>query len=98
MKAYVVNEITITDAALYKIYVDQMPQTLEPFGGQFLARGTPVALAGEIPSQRIVLLEFPSVAAAIGWRDSAAYQKILTIRNQASTSRVYLMEGKEVLP
>jgi uncharacterized protein (DUF1330 family) len=94
MKAYVVNEITISNPALYKTYVDQMPQTLLPFGGVFLARGTPEAIAGEIPSPRVVLLEFPSLENAKAWRDSEAYTEILKIRNRASTSRVYVIEGQ----
>jgi uncharacterized protein (DUF1330 family) len=94
MTVYVVNEITISDAALYKTYVDQMPQTLLPFGGRFLSRGAPEAIAGEIPSPRVVLLEFSSAEDARGWRDSEAYTRILKIRNAASTSRVYLLQGQ----
>jgi uncharacterized protein (DUF1330 family) len=94
MTAYVVNEITISDPALYKTYVDQMPQTLLPFGGKFLSRGTPEAIAGDIPSPRVVLLEFPDAENARAWRDSEAYTRILDIRNAASTSRVYLLQGQ----
>ncbi len=45
MTAYVINEITISDPALYKTYADRMPSTLTPFGGVFLARGTPEAIS-----------------------------------------------------
>ncbi|MET0720240.1 MAG: DUF1330 domain-containing protein [Tardiphaga sp.] len=95
MKAYVVNEITISDPALYQTYVDPMPQTLLPFGGRFLARGAPEAIAGDVPSPRVVLLEFPDAASARAWRDSESYTRILEIRNRASTSRVYLMSGEQ---
>ncbi|WP_441232023.1 DUF1330 domain-containing protein [Tardiphaga sp. 215_C5_N2_1] len=93
MPAYVVNEITITDIGRYREYAERMPDTLTPFGGIFLARGAPESMAGELPSQRIVILSFPDIERARLWRDSDAYQSLLLIRNAASTSRVYVVAG-----
>jgi uncharacterized protein (DUF1330 family) len=42
-----------------------------------------------------VILEFPDRAQATAWRASAAYQKILPIRDATSTSRVYVVDGYE---
>jgi uncharacterized protein (DUF1330 family) len=96
MPAYVVNEITITDVERYKQYADRMPETLTPFGGVFLARGKPESLAGELPAQRIVILEFPDIERAKQWRDSGGYQALLLVRNEASTSRVYVVDGEHL--
>ena len=93
MTAYVINEITISDPALYKTYADQMPSTLTPFGGMFLARGTPEAISGAIPSPRVVIVQFPDVEKAKAWRHSPAYAELLVIRDRASTSRVYVIDG-----
>jgi uncharacterized protein (DUF1330 family) len=84
MTAYVVNEITISDPALYKTYADRMPSTLTPFGGVFLARGTPEAISG---------VQFPDMDKAKAWRSSPGYAELLVIRDRASTSRVYVIDG-----
>jgi uncharacterized protein (DUF1330 family) len=91
MPAYVVNEITIIDVERYREYAERMPETLTPFGGVFLARGRPEAMAGEIPSGRIVILQFPDTEHAWRWRNSEAYQALLLIRDESSTSRVYVI-------
>lgn len=96
MAAYVVNEITISDVERYRDYAERMPATLTPFGGVFLARGRPEAMAGDVPSERIVILQFPDIERARQWRDSEAYQALLPIRNQSSTSRVYVVGGENL--
>ena len=60
-KGYVVNEITIFDPATFKTYGEKVPPTLTEFGGKYAARGKPEAIAGEIPSPLVVILEFPSL-------------------------------------
>jgi len=93
MAAYVVNELWVSDAERFQTYVVQVPATLGPFGGRYLARsGATQQVEGEPPG-RIVILEFPDRAAALAWRGSAAYQAILPIRDASSTSRVYVVEG-----
>jgi uncharacterized protein (DUF1330 family) len=93
-KAYVVNEITVSDATRFQTYADQVPATLAPFGGKYLVRGGKgEVMAGTPPTDRIVILEFPNRAQAKAWRASAAYQKILPIRDATSTSRVYVVDG-----
>jgi uncharacterized protein (DUF1330 family) len=96
MVAYVVNEITITNANRYREYAERMPATLKPFGGVFLARGRPESLAGELPSERIVILQFPDIERARQWRASAAYQALLLTRNESSNSRVYAIGGENL--
>lgn len=93
MRSIIVNELIVTDAAKYNIYQNQVPATLELFGGQYVSRGAPEALLGEEPSPRVVVLEFPSRERALAWFHSPEFQRILAIRNEASTSRVYFLEG-----
>lgn len=92
--AFVVNEINVTDPARFKTYADQVPDTLRPFGGEYLVRGgSPEAMSGPPPAQRVVILKFPGRDQARAWRGSAAYQKILPIREASSTSTVYVVDG-----
>jgi len=93
--AYVVNEIIVTDPAVFQTYVVQVPATLPPFGGRYLVRsGATQAIEGAPPG-RVVILEFPDREAALAWRSSPAYQAILPIRDASSTSRVYVADGYE---
>ena len=93
MAAYVVNEIVVTDPERFQTYVVQVPATLPPFGGRYVVRsGASEAIEGSPPG-RIVILEFPDRETAKAWRASPAYQAILPIRDTASTSRVYVVDG-----
>jgi uncharacterized protein (DUF1330 family) len=94
MRSIIVNELTVTDPVRYKVYQDQVPATLALFGGQYVSRGTPEPIIGDVPSSRIVVLEFPSREKALAWFHSPEFQRILAIRNEASTSRVYFLEGQ----
>ncbi len=92
-RTLVVNEIQITDAAKYKEYTDQVPATLLPFGGAYLVKGgNGSVLSGAALAGRVAIVEFPNRASALAWHESAAYQKILAIRNASSTSRVYIVD------
>jgi uncharacterized protein (DUF1330 family) len=93
MRSLMVNELTVTDPVRYKVYQDQVPATLALFGGQYVARGAPEPILGEAPGPCIVVLEFPSRERALAWFHSPEFQNILAIRNEASTSRVYFLEG-----
>ena len=93
-KAYVINEIQVTDPAKYKSYAEQAPATFAPFGGRFVTRGGRTeSFEGAGVNGKVVILEFPSWTSAKAWHDSPEYQRILEIRNAASTSRVYVIEG-----
>jgi uncharacterized protein (DUF1330 family) len=70
-----------------------VPPTLAPFGGRYIVRSGATESVAGTPPGRIVILEFPSRAQALAWRSSEAYRKILPIRDAASTSRVYVVEG-----
>lgn len=94
MRSIIVNELTVTDPVRYQVYQEQVPATLALFGGHYVSRGTPEPIHGDAPSPRVVVLEFPSRERALAWFHSTEFQRILTIRNEASTSRVYFLEGE----
>jgi len=93
-KAYVVNEINVTDPVKYKAYADMAGPTVTAYGGHYIVRAGAIdVIDGAPPAARVVIAEFPSRAAALAWHASPEYQKALAIRNAASTSRVYVVEG-----
>ena len=69
MKAYVIATETIKDQAMFDAYRKEVVGTIAPFGGQFIVRGGDLTvLEGEWPHPRLVIIEFPSRAAAEGSR------------------------------
>jgi len=82
MPAYVIVDAEPTNPEGYREYQQQVPGTLEPYGGRFLVRGGELqALEGQPPA-RMVVLEFPSLEQARAWYQSAEYQGIVGLRHQ----------------
>jgi uncharacterized protein (DUF1330 family) len=97
MKAYcIVYERRIHDPKMFEEYRKQVMATLEAYGAKFLVRGGKfTALEGEMPFERIAVLEFPSRKAAEDWYNSPAYQKILPLRLNAMEAQFIVVDGVE---
>lgn len=94
MKAYVIVQETIVDEGKFAEYRAQVLPTVEAFGGEFVIRGGHWTLVeGEWPRPRLVIIAFPSREAAEGWYKSAAYQKLLPLRLEASQSDLIIADG-----
>jgi uncharacterized protein (DUF1330 family) len=50
-------------------------------------------LEGEWPHSRLVIIEFPSLAAAEGWYQSAEYQRVISLRLKSSVGNVIIVDG-----
>jgi uncharacterized protein (DUF1330 family) len=93
-KAYAIAEINVTDPDAYKQYVNAVTPVVAHFGGKYLVRaGAVVPLEGEAPTGRFVIIEFPSLAIAKSFETSPQYQEIAPLRQRASRSRLFLVEG-----
>jgi uncharacterized protein (DUF1330 family) len=93
-KGYVISEITVTDPEAYKQYAATVAPVVAKFGGKYIVRGgQSVAVEGDAPAGRIVVIEFDSLAAARAFEDSAEYQAVAALRHKAARSRVFLVEG-----
>jgi uncharacterized protein (DUF1330 family) len=94
MKAYVVAAETINDSAMFDVYRKEIPATIVPFGGQFVARGGNLTVVeGEWPHPRLVIIEFPSRTAAEDWYQSAEYRKIISLRLKSSVGNLVIVDG-----
>lgn len=94
MPAYVLVDMDVSDPDRYAEYRAAAAPTVAGFGGRYLVRGPqPVALEGEWPVNRIVILEFPSVEQARAWYASAGYAEAKRKRQGAATARMLLLEG-----
>ncbi len=78
MTAYWISSyIEVTDEAKLKAYAELAFPALTDAGGTFLARSMPSAVFEAGREMRSVLIEFPSVEAALAAHDSPAYQEAL---------------------
>jgi uncharacterized protein (DUF1330 family) len=94
MPAYVIGNVEVHDPQTYEKYRAHTLETIQAFGGRFLVRGGEVEVKeGVWHPRRMVLLEFPDLATARRWYDSAAYQAILPYRIESAKTDLLLVEG-----
>jgi len=83
--AYVVGHVTVKNTEMWAEYRSKVPETLVPWGGELVFRGKQVAaFSGANPHSDIVVIRFPTVAAANSWFSSPAYQSLIPLRQQAA--------------
>jgi uncharacterized protein (DUF1330 family) len=95
-KGYWIGHVTITNPERYKDYVAANAAPFAEFGARFLVRGGACDVReGQAfdASQRHVIIEFPSYAAAKACYDSPAYQAALKIREDAARANILIIEG-----
>jgi uncharacterized protein (DUF1330 family) len=93
MAAYLIAEVEVTDPVTYERYRPLAAASIARHGGKYIVRGGGTeALEGAAPN-RVVVLEFASLAAARAFYTSPDYGEALKIRAAASRSRVFLVEG-----
>ncbi len=96
MKAYVIVEISIHNHDLYDEYKKLTPATIAAYDGKFVARGAKTeSLEGDWNPERIVVLEFPSFDRAKEWWNSPEYSKAKSIRQDAASTKMLVVEGFE---
>jgi len=95
-KAYWVSTYhAIHDQEKFAAYAKLAKPALEGNGGRFIARGIPAQVYENGVQQRVVLVEFPSVAAAIAAHDSPAYGAALAALGDAVDRDLRIVEGVE---
>lgn len=78
MTAYWISTyLEVRDETKLQAYAALAGPALTGAGGTFLARGLPEAVYESAVRLRSVLIEFPSVEAAVATHDSEAYQEAL---------------------
>jgi uncharacterized protein (DUF1330 family) len=78
----------------FAAYAKLAPAALQAGGGRFIVRGNPAQVYEAGLAQRVVMLEFDSVAQARATHDSAAYQAALKVLGNDSVERdLRIVEG-----
>jgi len=92
-KGYWIARVDVRDAERYKDYVSAAKPAFEKYGANFLARGGAFQrLEGDVRSRNVVI-EFPSLQAAIDCYHSPEYQIAAAIRQQVADAEMVVVEG-----
>ncbi|MBK8292037.1 MAG: DUF1330 domain-containing protein [Flammeovirgaceae bacterium] len=96
MPAYIIVEVTVHNPAEYEDYKKLTPGSLKNFQGKFIVRGGKTeSLEGEWNPQRIVVLEFPTMALAKSWWASEEYAPAKALRQRTAHTKMIMVEGFE---
>jgi uncharacterized protein (DUF1330 family) len=94
MPGYVIAMIDVIDPEGFEEYRQKVPATIAAHGGRYLARGGQTEVVeGSLPSKRIAILEFPSMAQAKAWWSAPDYQPLRAIRERTTKSTLVITEG-----
>ncbi len=94
MSAYVIFDVEIHDMSKYQEFMAGVKPGLEAAGAKYLARGgAHKVYEGSWEPRRIVILEFPSVAAWEAFYTGPVYQGLKSIRDECSSAKLVSVEG-----
>jgi len=94
LPAYVIYQGEVFDPERYEEYKRLVAPNLAAAGGRYLVRGGQAeALEGELPGGRTVVVEFPTMQAAVDWYRSEEYSAIRKVREGAARANIYVVEG-----
>jgi uncharacterized protein (DUF1330 family) len=95
MSVYMIVEAKeIIDKQKYGEYISKVPQTIEKFGGRYLARGGQVTVvSGDWNPDRLIIVEFASMTKFQAWWHSPEYRKVAPLREQGAKTNAVVVEG-----
>jgi uncharacterized protein (DUF1330 family) len=94
MPAFIIADIDVSDPEGFEAYRKLVAPTIDAAGGVYRVRGGAIeVLEGDYRPKRLVILEFPSMAAARAWYESEAYAPVKAIRLKTALTSVVLVEG-----
>lgn len=92
-KGYWIAHVTVTDAEQYQLYASATRAAFQRYGANILARGgTFVQIEGDGRARNVVI-EFPSLKAALDCYNSPEYQSAKAKRQGAGIADIVLVEG-----
>lgn len=86
---------SVKDPAKLAEYAKVASAAMDAGGAKFLARGTAAAAYEAGIKERTVVIQFPSVEAAIKTHDSPIYQQALKVLGDGAEREIRIVEGLE---
>jgi len=77
----------------FAAYVKLAPAEIQKAGGRFVVRGTPAQVYEQGLKERVVMIEFDSVAQAIAAHDSPDYQAALKAHGNSVEREIRIVEA-----
>lgn len=92
-KGYWIARMDVHDPERYKDYVAAAKPAFEKYGAHFLARGGASEELEGASRHRNVVIEFPSMQAAIDCYNSPEYQVAAKIRQEVADGEMVVVQG-----
>lgn len=97
MPAYVVGLHQITNPSRFEEYKTKIGPMVARYGGRYLTRGENLRMpeGGHWTPERVVVIEFPDMAAINAWYASPEYQPLIELRKacQSENDMTFLIDG-----
>lgn len=92
---YLISEYTVVDPEGMKEFGAATTPLVEKNGGQFLSRrGSVSQVAGDEPPKSVTIVQFPDLAKAQAYYQSAEFKAAAPLREKAATKfRSYIVDG-----
>jgi uncharacterized protein (DUF1330 family) len=91
---YIIADVTVTNPSQYEEYKKWSSEAMRVHGAEVLVRGGKAeVLEGDWMPGRLVILKFPSVAAARAFDASPEYGRARSARQGAAIMRMVVVEG-----
>lgn len=94
-KGYWIAHVSVIEPEKYPDYIATAKPAFEEYGARFVARGGDHECVEGNTGTRHVIIEFASMADALGCYNSEQYQRAAKIRTGASTGSITIVEGVE---
>lgn len=85
MSAFLIVNITVKNPEKFQEYAQQAGPTFSPYGGEVLIKGKVAGTyVGEVGHNMSTVIQFPNLEMMDDWYQSAAYQSIISLRDEAA--------------
>jgi len=97
MPASLIAEHTITDAAKFEEYQVKVGPLIARHGGRYVTKpGSHIVLEKDNAvwqPQRVVIVEFPDMAALNAWYNSPEYEPLIELRHASAEDMLIVLDG-----
>lgn len=94
MAGYVIANVEVLDPAGFEEYRQRVPATIAKYGGRYLVRGGQTETKeGDWSPQRLIVLEFESIACAREWYESPEYRPLIALRERSAKTQLVFAAG-----
>ena len=97
MAAYIIAEHTITNAEKFEEYRTKVGPIIAKHGGRYISKAGSHAILEKENAvwqpERVVIIEFPDMAALKAWYHSPEYQPLIALRQASAKDMLIAVEG-----